>query len=226
MMTTAELYDSKEKDLKNSLYRIGDLINLEGPLLSLFFDIRTYDLYIFDWVDQLDNEINRWLVYKIPVKLLNSFLRKEVSYKYIFNISLEATHNAYIADIANFKENQYQLKKMDNIPKDYYPDEEIYFELKDAKNISTITKIVSIIISKEINLVTGGLNYIPLEKEYLDSTHSTQNYFKTQITVVMPGFIEQRNNLEGNTLYKIQSQQNVRETNRILEKKGLGIYAR
>lgn len=223
-MTMVQLYNNDEIELKNSLHRIGDLINLNGPLLSLFVDFRTNDFYVFDWVDQLDNETNRWLVYKVSAKLLNRFLRKEVSYKYIFNHSLSDVDNTYVADISNFKENEYQLKKIYIISEEYYPDEELYFESKDSKNLPKINKIVSIVISQEANLITGVLNTLPIEKEYLDTTSSISNYFKTQIEVVMPGFIES-NKLEGN-IFTIQSQQNVRENNRIFEKKGLDIYAR
>jgi len=49
---------------QDQLIRIGDIVNFEGPLMTLYQDQKYFDLYIFDWVDR-DDTTNRWLAYQV-----------------------------------------------------------------------------------------------------------------------------------------------------------------
>jgi hypothetical protein len=66
----------KNSSFSNSLVRIGDLVNFEGPLLTLFEDVKNGHLYLFDWVDRFD-AVNRWLIYQVYPKLLLAFIQKK-----------------------------------------------------------------------------------------------------------------------------------------------------
>ena len=74
----------------NSLIRIGDLMNFEGPLLSLFEDVKNGHLYIFDWVDRLD-KTNRWLIYQTYPKKILDFIQKKLLILRYSRIRLDAS---------------------------------------------------------------------------------------------------------------------------------------
>ena len=59
---------------QNSLLRIVDVVNFEGPLLTLFQDTTTNNFYLFDWVDR-DTLFNRWIVYRCNPDTLNQFIK-------------------------------------------------------------------------------------------------------------------------------------------------------
>lgn len=140
-MEAIQTYGNKKIELKNSLTRVGDLINSEGPLLSLFLETRSNELYIFDWIDS-EEIINRWLIYKVEPKYLNDFLLREISYKELFNKILN-NNNFYIADISVKKLSEFDIYKIESLPPDYLPTEEVYFEKDAAKNYTQIINIVN-----------------------------------------------------------------------------------
>ncbi len=51
-----------------NIFKVGDLVNYHGPLLSLFSNDKG-ELYLFDWSDSDDN-YNRWLVFRITLTQL------------------------------------------------------------------------------------------------------------------------------------------------------------
>jgi hypothetical protein len=127
-------------ELKNYLLRIGDLINVEGPLLSIFEDSRNGNLYLFDWVES-GNNINRWLIYKASPTLINDFLLGDISVKQLFD-SVDV-NQFYFADIDNrLPIGDYNIKKLTEIPISYIPDREVYFDIETCKNFDKILAIV------------------------------------------------------------------------------------
>ena len=83
-MEQIDKYDFEEILLKDSLIRIGDLINMDGPMLVLYKNNRTNDMYLFDWVDN-DEVSNRWLIYKVDKDDLSDFIKTKISYKSLFD---------------------------------------------------------------------------------------------------------------------------------------------
>lgn len=78
--------------------RIGDLSNFEGPLLTLFQDLETNHLFLYDWADR-DKTHNRWIIYTVFAEKLNQFLNKEISHFDLFQE--RPTQEVYVSDIDN-----------------------------------------------------------------------------------------------------------------------------
>src|SRR5690348_4423157 len=91
-------YEYPEVELKDRLERVGDLVNFEGPLLSLF----KYkdNLYLFDWVDS-GQKYNRWFIYQVSAYLLEQFLFRQISYKKLFESTNKKNQNIFYCDIEN-----------------------------------------------------------------------------------------------------------------------------
>jgi hypothetical protein len=215
------MYESSAIDLKHSLLRVGDLINLDGPLLSLFLDSRNSDLYIFDWLESTSKS-NRWLVYKVEAKLIDQFINQKISYRTLFDIAIKNS-NYYYADIINSEETDYTLYEIPQIPKDYFPTEDVYFEKNDAKDCEQIITITNIIISQNDFENTSKLNYLGV-KDFLENKIKKLAFLLNQGIVIMTkpeGLVEAHNTLSGYISNTIETQQNVREDNKLPEKEGM-----
>lgn len=132
-----------DQNLKNSLERIGDLINMDEPMLSLFKDNRSNDLYLFDWADA-DNKTNRWLVYKVNKNILDDFISKKVSFKYVF----DSARNYFVTDIQGGQNPPFSIKQIEKLPTEYYPNTDLFFDESDAKNLPKIKSVLQDLIKK------------------------------------------------------------------------------
>jgi hypothetical protein len=140
-MRVLETYKNEENNLKDFLVRIGDLINVEGPLLSLYIDGRNNNLYLFDWVDSETN-INRWLIYRVKAKDLYEFMSSDISLRSLFSTAVNSIY--YYTDIDNRKPfGEYSIFQIKNIPKEYLPEETIYFNKADSKNFERILAFIN-----------------------------------------------------------------------------------
>jgi hypothetical protein len=128
--------------LSQHLNRIGDLVNFEGPIVSLFEDLRNNHLYIFDWVDR-DKTSNRWIIYRVKAQDLWLYLRKEISYFDLFQSYSRG--NYYVAHIGSFTNGAYELFKLNELPRKYLPNQDDYFEKNDCPFYD---KIVSFVIER------------------------------------------------------------------------------
>jgi hypothetical protein len=149
----------KEISLGTNLNRIGDLINFEGPILSLFEDVSTRHLYVFDWVDR-DQRFNRWLVYRVIAKDLLPYLQGKLSYLDLFKSSVDKRY--YFTDIGhNFGNGHYDLCEIIKLPPKYFPNEDDYF---DRTNCTYYEKITFFVIER--------LKNQKQENEYIVSSNS------------------------------------------------------
>lgn len=223
-METIKTYHNRDIDLKKSLIRVGDLINLDGPLLSLFLDNRNNDLYVFDWVDS-DDEQNRWLIYKVDAKFLNQFIEDKISYKDLFNVCIKSTF-FYYADIVNSKESEYEIYKLDNIDSDYFPTDDIFFEKHDSKDLANITNTISRILFRQNDEDTFILNRLNFY-EGLIAKHQPLFFDLNQnVFFQLKHFSESNNILPVDLTNNIEAQKNVRENNRLPAKKELDLHFR
>ena len=225
-MEPIKKYDNNGIDLKNHLHRVGDIINIEGPVLSLFQDERNKDLYLFDWVDS-DEITNRWLIFKIPAETLNQFLLNRISYKKMFDYIKE--NNFYYADIINSDNIEYSINDLEYLPENYIPTKEAFFDKNDAKRLDEIMIIVNKTIFKDGRDNTLRLNRLDLS-EYLDKKNRPISYLLNQdiVTIAIPEAMVERKrsdkNLSENFSNQLETQQNVRENNRLPEKEGMDVY--
>lgn len=120
----------------NNLVRIGDLLNYEGPLLTLFEDLINGHFYIFDWVDR-DSESNRWLIYKVTPQSLKYFINGKYSHYDLFKTNDNKI--LYLTDIKN-NQNIYNSTffELTEIPIDYIPNNDYYFNPSSCSSIEII----------------------------------------------------------------------------------------
>lgn len=126
--------------LQNSLIKIIDVVNFDGPLLTLFENYKNNHFFLFDWSDS-DEQFNRWLVYRCNPSILKKFINEDIS-QYDLIFSDEST--CYSIDIDG-ELNWYNgllLSKKD-IPEVYLPQKDIFFEEADCPNFEKLKEFVN-----------------------------------------------------------------------------------
>ncbi len=126
--------------LKNSLSRIVDLINIDGPILSLFKGKNFNELYLFDWVDR-NNLFNRWLIYRCNAEILNKFVDGQISH---YDLFVNSENISYVVDIDyNITWNNIiEISKKD-LSKNYFPSQEIFFDKLDCSNYPKLLEFLT-----------------------------------------------------------------------------------
>jgi hypothetical protein len=126
-------------DFQNSLIRIADVQNFEGPLLTLFENTLDKHLYLFDWVDK-DVQFNRWIIYRCKVNVLHKFIKSEISH---YNLLMSDEYSCYTVDIdKNMNWNNVQLIAKKHLPESYLPQKEVFFEKSDCPNIQKLEEFI------------------------------------------------------------------------------------
>lgn len=217
-MEVLETYDNVVNDLKDHLIRVGDVINIDGPVLSLFQDIRNKDLYLFDWVDSDDNT-NRWLVYKVSAEILNQFLLHRISYKTMFESVNDDSF--FYADIINSENINYIISHLQFVPEKYKPKKETFFDFNDSTKFDKITAIVNDLVngkpkdeSNKIALYKEVMDFVSMRQSTLEDDIFLKQEFPNQNPIVIGYF-------ETTTL---ETQQDVITRNRIPREKRVGLY--
>lgn len=131
---------NKPLDTSNFV-RIGDLSYFEGPLLSLFEELNSGHLYLFDWVDR-DEKSNRWLIYRTSPNYLLRFINCEISHLEIFEKRPEK--EVYFTDIDSRNKlfSSYDSFAIERLPQTYYPNSDNFFELSDCNNFEKIKSVI------------------------------------------------------------------------------------
>jgi hypothetical protein len=112
----------------------GDLLYHEGPLLSVFKDALSDNFYLYKWSD-CDDKAHRWLVFKVSVKGLKSFFDGQISIRHL----ILAQPFSYFLDLDNQLEPvNIALVASANIPKNYLPEEDSYFDALDFESYALI----------------------------------------------------------------------------------------
>lgn len=126
--------------LQNLYVRIVDVVNFEGPLLTLFENIKNKHLYLFDWVDR-DSQCNRWLVYRCNPTSLDKFINEKISHFELFHSD---EPYCFVVDIdKNLNWNNLQQIEKNNLPVNYLPSKEDFFEKYDCPNFIKLEKYVN-----------------------------------------------------------------------------------
>lgn len=131
----------------NNFVRIGDLSNYEGPLLSLFEELNSGHLYLFDWVDR-DEKTNRWLIYRASPNSLLQFIQSKISHLELFQNRPEK--EVYFADIDSRNKlfSSYNSYAIERLPETYYPNSDNFFELSDCNHFEKIKSVIINALSK------------------------------------------------------------------------------
>lgn len=156
--------NNKKLDTSNFI-RIGDLSHFEGPLLSLFEELSSGHLYLFDWVDR-DEKNNRWLIYRASPNYLFKFIHNKISHLELFEKRPEK--NIYFTDIdsGNKPFNNYDSFKIESLPQAYHPNSDNYFELSDCNNFDKIKSVIinSLLKQKSENEYSFVYNSVSVRK--------------------------------------------------------------
>lgn len=138
---------NKQLDTSNFV-RIGDLLNFEGPLLSLFEELSSRHLYLFDWVDREDKS-NRWLIYRVSANSLLQFINSKISHLELFQ--KRPVKEVYFADIDSRNKlfSCYNSFAIENLPQNYLPNNDNFFELSDCIHFEKIKSVIINSLSKQ-----------------------------------------------------------------------------
>ena len=108
--------------LKN-LTKVADLIYFDGPLLSHFKN-EYGDNYFYYWCDVNEN-FNRWLIFRVADKSLNGYLSGAISLREL--IEKPSDGFVYLVDIDDDLE-FHNLQMVQDLSDDYLPEADSYFD--------------------------------------------------------------------------------------------------
>ena len=137
--------------LQHRLVRIVDIINFEGPLLSLYENPANGHLFLYDWIDR-DEKLNRWLIYYCkPIKIWE-YINQKISHYDLFD---SKTGVCYIIDInSNLHIDNAVRINRETLPDIYFPEKEAYFESSDCIQYDKLIQFVKSSLQKSENELT------------------------------------------------------------------------
>ncbi|MCK5719174.1 MAG: hypothetical protein KAH84_04395 [Thiomargarita sp.] len=162
--------------LQHKLVRIVDIINFEGPLLTLYENPVNGHLFLYDWIDY-DKKHNRWLMYHCkPIKIWE-FIHQKISHFDLFNAENE---EVYVLDINNKSLQIENVVRMNRkaLPDIYFPEKEAYFENSDCIQYDKLIEFVKIALQNKENELAEIYNYETIKSEHYDVW---QKYFKPKL---------------------------------------------
>lgn len=126
---------SKWKINLADLIFIGDILNYEGPMLSLFVDQNKCP-YLFRWVKQ-DEDSHKWQIFKVLPGKLSAYFNHEISER---ELVLAAIDNEYllvnIDPQLNYQHIHFLLQEQ--LPADYLPGKNAYFREEWCPDLDAI----------------------------------------------------------------------------------------
>jgi hypothetical protein len=128
-----------QQDLQNLLVRVADLVNIEGPLLTLYLHANK-QLYLCDWVDR-DNNHNRWLLYRTQAATLQQFVEGKISHHDLLFADELTVYKIDIDRQLNWQNGQKIEKKA--LPNNYLPQKDVFFDKADCPNFARLMAFIS-----------------------------------------------------------------------------------
>ncbi|MGL4597123.1 MAG: hypothetical protein ACRCYO_06335 [Bacteroidia bacterium] len=111
-------------------------MNHDGPELTLFYDGRNNDLYLFYWVDYSD-ESNTWLIFQVLPEMLRAYLNRSCTLKSL--IESACGQHYLTAEIKRgFVFANTPISSLPALPLDYLPVEGIYFDTSLSPHLAKI----------------------------------------------------------------------------------------
>jgi len=128
--------------------RIGDLIHIDGPLLTLFQDQKDAIFYLFDWVDD-DNNINRWIIYRVSADDILDYLGKKIRHRELFSRAEGSMY--YYADIDATRLTEYEIRPLRIVPEIYAQTENTLFDEEYSPDVQKIALFVNRVKASKAN---------------------------------------------------------------------------
>ena len=139
---------NNDLNFQNFLIRIMDVVNFDGPLLTLFEHKETKHIYLLDWIDS-DRDYNRWLLFKSNPIVLDKFIKGAISH---YDLFMAEEINGYIIDIdthLNWQNCQVMQKK--NLPFNYMPKKDVFFDAYDCPNFARLKTFIDLSSSEHFH---------------------------------------------------------------------------
>lgn len=109
----------------NELTKVSDLIYFDGPFLSHYIH-SSGDNYLSYWVD-CDDNMQRWLVFRIGITFLQKYVEKKMSLLDVFRQIDEGF--VYLIDVdSKGQATQPLIVFLDKLPNDYFPDSDSFYD--------------------------------------------------------------------------------------------------
>src|SRR5580700_5744214 len=129
------------KILERTLFiRIGDLINIDGPLLTLFQDQRDTSFYLYDWMDT-DNRVNRWIIYKVSPSDILKYIGGEITHLQLFKKAEKLIYHYTDIDPCNLLE--YKIFELNFLPDRYSETSDNFFDEEYCPDVQKILLFVN-----------------------------------------------------------------------------------
>ncbi len=117
------------------LNKVGDLLYFEGSLMGVYCNDEGSP-FIFDWVE-LNNNVNRWLVYEVEIKSLADYINGKISHFSLINnpkkdLIFLIDKNIEGIDVCC------KVVSPKNLPYEYLPKNNIYFDEDESKKLDNI----------------------------------------------------------------------------------------
>lgn len=164
---------------REHLKRIGDLINCEGPLLSLFRNDRSGNFFLYDWVDS-NEEVNRFLVYAVSRQGMLDYLNKKVTHRSLLFQAIEGKY--YFADIGPSEPFEYKVLKLKELPSEYQDIEDNLFNERFCDDAAKI-------LLEVIRTPTAGRNELTLASATL--TNGQEDRFHSLLEASIKSHLKQ-----------------------------------
>ena|ERR1700722_15042723 len=173
--------------------RVGDLINIDGPLLTLFQDKEDDILYLYDWMDS-DANSNRYIIYRISPSDLISYIGKRITHIQLYSKAIDGIY--FYADIDRQRPLKYEIYQLRSLPHEYSLTEGTLFSeeycndteglllfasrtraAEESENsFESIAILESKVAEKGLNVSRRGVNTIYVESIKTKEAHVRQAY--------------------------------------------------
>ncbi len=135
-------------NFQNLLVRIVDVVNFDGPLMTLFEHKENKHIYLLDWIDS-NSEFNRWLLYKSNPIVLENFIKGSMSH---YDLFMSEEVNCFVIDIdTHLNWNNCQIVQKKNLPINYLPKKDVFFEEYDCPNFTRLKAFIDLNIIGQLN---------------------------------------------------------------------------
>jgi hypothetical protein len=178
-------------NLNKLLTRIGDIVYFDGPLLSLFENVKNGHLFLVDWIDR-DESHNRWLVYRTDPVDLREFINGKISHLKLFNE--RPNKLVYVVDIPlNGRITNCDLEELWSVPEEYLPNSDSFFEDDFFQSTDRVNAFLNRAISntKLTNEIKSDSHYVSFninwqkslkqKNEFISYVPITLNYSQSAI---------------------------------------------
>lgn len=128
--------------IENEIFtHIGDLEWFEGPLVSLFLEDTSAQLFILHWIDVRD-DTHRWLLYPVSPRGLQLYLNGKITNEDL--LWLQPVGMLRIVDMnADMQLRGVKYSSVADLPADYLPTAESYFDADSCPNLPRISRFLA-----------------------------------------------------------------------------------